>query len=474
MSDKTLKDIAVQMQRSNDILMAMAEKDGLKTKTADTSHTAQRLYGDTGLFSVPGLERDIITAHVRPYGIASRLPWIPSVNEDPRFGTITGVSDDIGAEVDNACEDAPTGYIKACNLTARFGMIRRDTETIEMDKVMLRLNRGDPKDLALRGRLLGLQNIEPSGMNEGEVMNIITMSEMVNTAVRSERLLNNWTWQGVTTQPNQFPGLDVQIATGQVDADTGVACPAIDSYVADYGLAEITAAIVNSVSTMEYHLTYNAQVMGLDPASWVIVMRPDLWMVLSSIWPIAYNTNRGAYADTNGVVNVLGTEMVAARDSMRRNMTIEINGMTYPVVTDTGVYEHNPDNNQNLDPGQFASSIYMVPEAIQGSFPVTYFEYVDYRQAIGDISLLRGREDFFWTDQGRYSWAIEQRKWCYNLALKLEPRVILRCPQLAGRIDNVLYAPIAHLRDSSPDSAYWKDGGVSLRSGIGDPDAVWG
>ena len=474
MSDKTLKDIAVQMQRSNDILLAMAEKDGLKTKTADTSHTAQRLYGDTGLFSVPGLERDIITAHVRPYGIASRLPWIPSVNEDPRFGTITGISDDIGAEVDNACEDAPTGYLKACNLTARFGMIRRDTETIEMDKVMLRLNRGDPKDLALRGRLLGLQNLEPSGMNEGEVMNIITMSEMVNTAVRSERLLNNWTWQGVTTQPNQFPGLDVQIATGQTDADTGVACPAIDSYVGDYGLAEITAAIVNAVSTMEYHLTYNAQVMGLDPASWVVVMRPDLWMVLSSIWPIAYNTNRGAYADTNGVVNVLGTEMVAARDSMRRNMTIEINGMTYPVVTDTGVYEHNPDNNQNLEAGQFASSIYMVPETIQGSFPVTYFEYVDYRQAIGDISLLRGREDFFWTDQGRYSWAIEQIKWCYKLAVKLEPRVILRAPHLAGRIDSVMYSPVAHLRDSDPDSAYWKDGGVSLRTGIGDPDAVWG
>ncbi len=473
MDETILKALAEQMERTNDILEKTSGNEGMKTKDADSSHTAQRLYGDVGLFSVSGLERDIVSAHVRPYGIASEIPWFPSVNEDPRYGAITGFSDDIGDEVDNACEDAPTGYMKACNLSARFGMIRRDTETIEMDKVMLRLNRGDPSDLILRGRLLGLQGLEPSGLNESQVLNLITMAEMVGTGVRAERLLNTWTWQGTTAQQNQFPGLDDQIATGHVDADTNTTCPAIDSYVADYGLNEISQTIVNEVATMEYHLTYNAQVMGLDPASWVIAMRPDLWMVVSSIWPIAYNTNRGAYADTNGRVNVLGTEMIAERDRMRRNKTIEINGMTYPVVTDTGIYEHNPSNNQNLEAGQFASTIYMVPTAVQGNFPTTYFEYVDYRQAAGDISLLRGREDFFWTDQGRYSWAIEQQKWCYKMALKMEPRVILRTPHLAGRIDNVLYAPIAHLRDPDPDSVYFQDGGVSLRDGLGTPNAVW-
>lgn len=472
LDEKTLQAIAQNAEVSTQLLKALAEKEGLETKTIGTTHTAQRLHGDTGLFAVPGLEREIITAHVRPQGIASELPWLPSVDEDPRYGAITGISDDLGSEPDEACEDAPTGYIKACNLTARFGMIRRDTEDIEMDKVMLRLHRHDPKDLVLRGRLLGLQGLEPSGLDEGEVMNIITMSEMVNTAVRAERRLNYLTWQGSVANANEFPGLDDQIATGQVDADTGTTCEAIDSYVDDYGLTELDESIVDAVSTMEYYLNWNAMTMGLDPASWMLVMRPTLWQQLSAVWPIAYNTNRSAFAEANGRVFVDGGEMVAERDRMRNSMTIDINGMRYPVVLDNGIFEHTPSNNQNLEAGQFASSIYMVPKTITGNFPVTYFEYVDYRQSMPDTSLLNGKEDFFWTDQGKYSWAISNDRWCYNLALKMEPRIILRAPHLAGRIDNVAYAPRVHLRDSSPDSPYWHDGGTSVRPS-GDYNSVW-
>jgi hypothetical protein len=83
-------------------------------------------------------------------------------------------------------------------------------------------------------------------------------------------------------------------------------------------------------------------------------------------------------------------------------------------------------------------------------------------------------EQFFWTDNGSYSWALEQIKWCYKLALKTERRIILRTPQLAGRIDNVKYEPLQHLRDSDPSGAYFKDGGVSLRGGmVQTPHAVW-
>jgi len=66
-------------------------------------------------------------------------------------------------------------------------------------------------------------------------------------------------------------------------------------------------------------------------------------------------------------------------------------------------------------------------------------EHVDYRQASRDVSLLRGMEQFFWSDNGVWSWAYEQVKWCYKLALKTEQRVVLRTPQLAGRVDHILY-----------------------------------
>src|SRR3990170_3124934 len=211
--------IAEALSRQTDLLELIAKgKDALYTKAPAGVHTATRLHGSGGLFADARLERDIITAHVRPTGITSVLPLLPSVYEDPRFGSITGFTADVGAEVTNACDDAPSGYIKGCNLTARFGMIRRDTNTIEFDKVMLRVSRGDHTDLVLRGRLLGLENVTPSGMNESQVLDLITMAEMVTAAVSVERKLGAQIWQGSRAILNEFPGLDAQIATGQMDA----------------------------------------------------------------------------------------------------------------------------------------------------------------------------------------------------------------------------------------------------------------
>lgn len=475
MDETIMKQVTDVLSQQTEVLSKLKEDlDSLHTKTPATTHTGIKLHGSSGIFNVAGLEREIITAMIRPRGIAAILPSFPAVEEDPRFGALTGVTDDVGAEPTNVCDDAPTGYIKACNLTARFGLIRRDTNTIDMDVVMRKLHRGDFTDLVLYGRLLGEDKLAPSGLNENQVVNIITAAEMVSVGVRTERVLSNQLWQGTVAIANQFPGLDVQIATGQMDADTRTLCPALDSDVKNYNYALLSSTIVTYLSQLEWYLNYNAESMGLDPVEWVIAMRPDLWYELTAIWPCAYNTNRCSSAvGANSTVYLEGTEMVAARDAMRRNMTIDINGRTYRVVTDTGIFEHNSTNNANLIPGEYASTIYMVPLTITGGFPVTYRQYVDYRRAAADVALLRGLEEFFWTDNGMFSWAVEQIKWCYKLALKTEQRVILRTPQLAGRIDAVKYSPLQHLREPDPDNPYYADGGVSIRPMLGNANAVW-
>jgi len=449
-------------------LQALKERPDLHTKAPATTWTGIKLHGAGGIFQGPGLEREIITAMVRPYGIDAVLPLLPSVDENPQFGALTGVTDDIGTEPANACDDAPTGYLKACTLSSRFGMLRRDTNTLEMDKLMLRINRGDFTDLVLYGRLLGMTDLPPSGMPESQVLNIATAAEMVSVGVRTERELNRQIWQGVWGTGTEMPGLDLQIATGIVDANTNVACPALDSDVKSYNYNLLGATIVTYLSQLEWYLNHNAQTMGLEPVEWVIAMRPDLWFELTAIWPCAYNTNRcasnvmGAQSQTV----VLGDEMVAQRDAMRNGMYIDINGRRYRVITDTGIFEHNSTNNANLIPGEYASSIYMVPLSITGGLPVTYRQYIDYRRAQPDVSLLRGLESFFWTDNGVFTWAVEQIKWCYKMALKTEQRVILRTPQLAGRIDYVKYSPLQHLREPSPDSPYHYDGGTSIGPGL--------
>jgi hypothetical protein len=455
----------------------VGEKKDLETKTPANFSNYTPLHGSGGIFTSPGLEREIVTAHVRPFGLASELPLLPSVYQDPRFGAITGFTETVGSQPDNACEDAPYGYMKACTLTARFGRLRYDTNTIDMNDVMLKLHRGDFTDLQLAGRLLGMTNLPPSGLDEGQVMNIVTMSEMVTVGVNTERNLNNQLWQGVFGVAHQFPGLDVQIATGQTDADSGTACPALDSDVKDFNFDPITGGgrdIVEYLSMLEYYLFHNAETMGLSPVQWVIVMRPQLFFELTAMWPCAYNTTKCSPAvATNGSVVLDGRDNTRERDAMRNGLYIDINGRRYPVVLDTGIFENTNITNANCLPGEYASNIYMVPLTIRGGMPVTYREYVDYRQAQSDVNLLRGNNSFFWTDSGVYTWAYEETKWCYKLSLKTEQRVILRTPHLAGRIDNVKYTPLQHLREPDPDNPYHYDGGVSLRDALGSPLAVW-
>ena len=233
--------------------------------------------------------------------------------------------------------------------------------------------------------------------------------------------------------------------------------------------------IVEYLSSLMWYLNDVAESTGVTPVQWVIAMRKGLWHELSAVWPCRYNTYRCSVRDTSSidaVPQVDAADMTLVRDAMRNGNYIDVEGVRYPVITDTGIHEMTPADNANILPGQYASSIYVIPLTITGGFQATYMEYVDYRAAQADVNLLRGLQNF-WTDNGFYSWAFNDKRWCYDLALKVEPRVVLRTPQLAGRIDAIRYSPLQHERDTDPSSSYFKDGGVSLRGGLSAPYAVW-
>lgn len=482
MDKELLNKFAAVLEKQTAIIEAMQPHQ----KAAANVNEAPLLFGDGGLWITPGLEREIITARVKPEGLLAKLPLLGSVMESPIFGAITGVQGDGASPAATPCADNPTGFIKGCNLTAQFGRTAFDTNTIEFDKVMLQVNRGVTTDLRLLGTLLGQDDLNPSGLDDGQILDLVTAAEMIKVGMLFQQGtpqqmgLQEQLWQGTvagnTPGYAQFPGLDAQIATGQVDAISDIACSALDSDIKDFNYNNVDGSdsndIVEYLSMLEFFLFYNAQRMGLLPAKWVIAMRPELWQELTAIWPIAYNTNRGAAVlagNTRMIVD--GGDMIAERDRMRDAMTIAINGRLHDVVTDNGIFESNNINDANVPAGSFASSMYMVPLTITGGFPVTFMEYLDYRRGAGDAALLRGKENF-WTDRGIFSWAIENNKWCYKLSAKTEERVLLKTPQLAGRIDNVLYAPLQHLRDPFEESPYNQDGGVSLRR-TSSTFAVW-
>lgn len=459
------------LEKQTSILQALASQNAVKSVGASPTYT--ELHGVGSLFGSQSVEREVISAHVRPHGLASRLTRIPTTVEDPRFASLTGFTGTTGDNPVNPCDDAPAAYVKSCNLTAQFGRLMFDTQTIEFDKVMLRANRGDFTDLILYGQIFGGTNMSPI-TDQRDILNIVTKMEMVTAGVQTERTLSRHLWQGTPANNTagggykEMPGLDSQIATGQVDADTNALCPALDSDVKDFGYDLVGGTgrdIVEYVSMLEYYLRYNARHMGLDPVTWVVVMRPELWFELSSVWPCRYLTNRCQDSAGSNVAVINDNVNTSMRDAMRNGMYIDINGNRYEVITDTGIFEHTNVNNASVALGEYASSIYFVPLSIVGGLQVTYMNYLNYRDAfaMSNVALLRGSENF-WTDNGIFSWAIEKLNWCYKLKVKTEQRVVLKTPQLAGKIDAVKYTPLQHLREPYPDSPYFADGGVSLRA----------
>jgi len=165
--------------------------DGQHTKAPGSIHSGALLTQPGGLFSVAGIEQNVISTHVAPQGLGAALPAFPSNIDDPRFGFITGFGDDIGTEATNPCDDAPKGYMKSGLLTATFGRVMRQTETIEIDKI-LHQKRGASTDLRLMGTVLGRGvGMDIGSMNQQAILDMVIEAEMVNVGVSFERKLGN-------------------------------------------------------------------------------------------------------------------------------------------------------------------------------------------------------------------------------------------------------------------------------------------
>lgn len=449
------------------------------TKTGPAAYgTAQLLTQPGGLFSVAGMDRTVVSAHIAPQGLGSFLPVFASNLDDPRYGVLTGFGPETGSEANYPCDDAPTGYIKGGTLTAAFGRVMRQTRTIEIDK-LLHEQRGANTQLQLLGQMLGNGNMATTGMSQAQMLDLVIQSEMVTVGVGFERKLAKMVWQGNPSLNGanggykEFPGLDLQIATGHKDAETGTTMPSVDSLIFDFAKNMVTGTapdIVNQLSWAMYSLEDVADRTGMNPVQFAIVMRRELWFEVTSLWPCRYMANG---CDSNGLF-LTNDSNVLMRDSMRNGMYLTINGKNYPVILDDGIAELNSTNAAGIAKGAYASSIYIVPIKINGNMPTTYWEYVDYRQVSAQLAPLGTgqRNTPFWTESGRLLWVYRDNGFCFDLQAKIEPRIVLRTPHLAAKIQNIAYMPMGHLRDSDPLSSYFKNGGIQYLTPVAG-QSVW-
>ena len=474
-------------------LIGRAVADQLKKTQTVGAPIGPYVHGPGGIFGVRGLEREIISTHTQITGSLGELIPIRASNTlNPLFGYITGFVRSDQQEKNNVCDDPyDAAPFKTCIQTTVFGRKEFATRQLEINHVGQQNTRGEFFDLQLvNGPLVdSMAGLMQSFSGFDNQTSVLAGREMVarilEVAVAFQRWFCPRTYTGHPSNNTdgggykEFPGLDLLIGTSKIDALSGAACPSLYSDVKSFGSRNISWTtdpdIHRTLSTMMYILETRATQNNLAPVDFRLVMRPQLFFELTRVWPLQYNTDYIQGTVASGA-DQLYLESIRLRDDMRRRRYLIINSQEYPVILDPCIPEDNRNDNGALAIGGFASDIYIVPfSARGGTLQTLYWEYYDYRngpmQAAQDA---RAWGNFFWSDGGVFLWHLKAPdNWCVEMISKTEPRLILRTPQLAGRLTDVQYVPLQHVNDVLPSQDYWVNGGVATGRPAPSPFSEW-
>ena len=456
------------------------------------------LHGPGGLFGVRGLSQGIISTHTQITGsLGEVIPIMGSDEINPLFGYITGFIRSDQQEKDGVCDDpVEAGNMKTCTMTTQFGRKEFKTRQVEVNKIGQRINRAEFFDLRLENSPLvnqmgGLmRNFFGNSLNNSQA--ILAGREMLVRILEVGMAYQRWICPTVFTgNPSnnsdgggykEFPGLDLLIGTNKIDTITDTACPSLYSDVKDFGYRQVDSSVdptlVKTMTTMYHILTRKAVTQNLGPVDLRPVMRSDLFYAITEIWPCNYLTYRCSNFDTANIDPVGSYEVSAAiemKNAMRDGSYLMIDNKRVPVIQDDCIMEETTADNAAIPIGGYSSDIYFVPfSARGGTLRTLYWQYYDYKtNVLPSVQDMRA-QSYFWSDDGVFLWGVKPPdNWCIEMIAKMEPRLILRTPQLAGRLQNVVYVPLQHTDDPLPSQPYHVNGGISTGYPYPSPYSEW-
>lgn len=445
--------------------------------------------GPGSLFGALGLEREVISTRVDIQGLADRLPVQVSDVEWPQFAYFTGFGAGTGSEPTGVCDDPPTpGTGATCIQTAQFGRFSRQTRVLDISNMNRRINRGEMTDLALlNGPMIGgsggITRPESVGGQNFSILNEAYM-RMAELAPEFQTWFARMIYEGNPANNTggggyrEFPGLDILVNTGHIDANTGTTCPSLDSVVKAWNYGNVSAGaaadqtyqinlFIDYLTALYRYMRQKAADTRMGNVNWALVMRPGLFYELTAAWPCNYATYRCLAAQgVNGSavnVNVDGMDMAQMRDQLRSGQYLIVDGERINVILDNTLREDTNTTNSSVTNGSLASDVYFVPLSIMGGRSVLYWEVFNFQNSLGDLAALAPQlgGTFYWTDGGRYLWHMKPpTNWCVQVMGLIKPRLILRTPQLAARITNVQYQQAMHDLDPIVTDPYFVRGGV--------------
>ena len=439
------------------------------------------MHGPAGIFGTAGAERDVFGSRVVPRGLLGQgqLPSMGTVDTNPIVFYLTGITSQSGSEPSTACDTCvKAGNIKNCRMGAAFGKICRETDELDISATGRHVNRGEFFDLRMvNDPLLASGDLwVPSGVPKAaqDVLNSEVMARWLTLGAAFEQTLAPMVFTGnvannVGTGYAEFPGLETLVSTGHTDVLDQTSCPSLDSDIKDFRADSIenNAAGLFSFMTMLYrYVEHNAITMGFMPVQWKWVMQDALFRKLADYWPCVYASFMCNATNNQLSNNVDGMAQRKMSDELYNGRYLLIDGKQIPVVIDDYVPMKTNAGGFNIPVGTFETDIYLLPFTVIGGRPVLYMEYFDYSAPMGVMTNIQqgGLSNEFWTDAGRFLWTTRRTDWCVLWKAKIEPRLRLLTPHLAGRIQRVRFTPLQMFRQPDPNQPYHSDGGRTYAS----------
>jgi len=455
-------------------------------KDAPLAPIGPYLHGPNGLFNRRDRENPVFSAMMTPnMGVADALPvFNGSRMLDGEYGgvdaafdsLITGLTagdlDDFSNQPTAPCEDGPVGgLLKFCTIVNTFGNYKMSTREVEIDRAGRLADRVDGFAVQVANQfppgLFAVPSDTPTLQNA--VNNELSMRiwEMV---MAFQRMFAPRVFTGSPTNNNgeakDIVGLDIHINSGnKIDATFQTVCTAANSDVKNFGSgivgSETAGNIMAYIEMADAFVMFKARRQGLGTPEYIIAMRPELWQEISEIIPVQKYEKIIAVIDrvTNGRANLDASGAYNERNAIRASMLIPVNSRFIRVVVDDTIAETNIGKVAGVP--AYTSTIYGIPLTALG-MPITFWEYFDYgnRQSMAIEARAAG---LTWTtDGGQFRWTSDFSKGCLKLNARFAPRLRMRAPQIAWRIDAVGYAPLQHFSSWDPNSAYFTNGGVSV------------
>lgn len=482
-TDRFVNELARRLAAGNKAL-------GQKNDPSSSTPVGPYAHGPGGLFSAHSQDPMVISAMMGPVsGVAGILPVLDGADEtggtfggdQAEFYTIiTGVTKGASEEFANqptaACADgARPGIMKVGTIASPQGRYRFSPNApIDIQRVGLRAERCDPMTLRLFNAINLGGPLTPS-LNAANAQNALLNEFAKRTFEMTMSMARFFAEETFVANPasnngeaKRFTGLDLLINTGnKIDAYTSAVLTAANSDIKSFGFNLVNGSgndIVRYLEMMYTFLNWNSMQAGLGPWDGVIAMRPELFMEIVKVWPVrAYHEMMGQLQldprFVQGSLNIDARAALDFRNDLLTNSYLPLHGRRIQVVLDDGIAEDNVTTAPQLTAGRYASDIYFIPLRSRG-IPTTYWKLFNFnnQQQNAFVRALNITEAFT-TDGGHFAWNRNFRNGCLDWNVTVMPRLTMRTPFLAGRITDVGYEPLQHLRSYDPDSSYFTDGG---------------